>query len=377
MLAVKRSDKRVVSALLADPRLDPNWIDQLGHTAVMWAIREEAEYRDGTYDIAAEIVACERTDINQSPIHGSTLLHVSACNGASRILSMLLRDPRLNLSINAQMVDPSNGATSTPLMLASQFANAKCVRLLLCESCTDVNFTTIDGHTTALHMAVANPRGKAEALDCVHALIADPRTNPNVKLRDGFTPLHMAVSAVKKGKLVEAVLSNKRADVDLKNNDGRTPLCLARTGDPDDKQTKDVIRLIHDRYSAMVFGELVALCALQSRRESVDKASTAATSLLLNYCATSGITTSSAILQRLALYCGAWQAAPRSFVVGDWIVLRGLRTEQYNGVYGQVTTLKNAKGRHKVVLWMPRGPGMPRVPKEISVCVENVHAATL
>ena len=142
MLAVKRSDKRVVSALLADPRLDPNWIDQLGHTAVMWAIREEAEYRDGTYDIAAEIVACERTDINQSPIHGSTLLHVSACNGASRILSMLLRDPRLNLSINAQMVDPSNGATSTPLMLASQFANAKCVRLLLCESCTDVNFTT-------------------------------------------------------------------------------------------------------------------------------------------------------------------------------------------------------------------------------------------
>ncbi|KAJ8604798.1 hypothetical protein CTAYLR_001074 [Chrysophaeum taylorii] len=142
---------RVVARILADPRVDPNWPDCCGETALVWAIDM------GWLGIVSLLIADARVDLDAATRAGDTpLMRASSfCTGDPRIVQALVDADR-----NAEVVrlllgagcDPNKADAqgSTPLLWAAYKSHRAVVDVLLGAPTTDANIQDSEGDTALI-----------------------------------------------------------------------------------------------------------------------------------------------------------------------------------------------------------------------------------
>ena len=155
-----------------------------------------------------------KLDINV-PItkYGATTLYAASSNGHTRVVSMLLVIPGID-------VNKANNIGCTPLYVASEQGHSEVVSMLLAKQGVDVNQADYDGITP---LFIASDNGHAEV---VSMLLDAPGVDVNKTDDDDWTPLCIAS---KKGRadVVSMLLAKQGVDVNQANNNGSTPLYVA------------------------------------------------------------------------------------------------------------------------------------------------------
>lgn len=164
---------RLVSAILADGRIDPNARNRHTRTALHSAFEHES------FQAVEALVACGRVDINASGVGGRTGLH-----------------------------------------MASITNNLSCTALMLKQARLDVNARDADGNTSFM-CAI-----RTRLWDMASLIGRDPRTDPNVINTNGCAAIHIAASW-HGGCGLETILQIPSADVNARNMRGGTALMLA------------------------------------------------------------------------------------------------------------------------------------------------------
>ncbi|RPB04841.1 ankyrin, partial [Choiromyces venosus 120613-1] len=188
---------------------------------------------NGLTEVVAQLVKRPDVDVNTRDVH----LHCVSCENASlqcgtplieavrrghdEVVRLLLTDSCLDVNL------PCAGtARPTPLYCAAGEGNVNVVRMLLADPRIDVNLGCLDNGNTPLHAAAAGP-GYSGCDEVVRILVADSRVDVNIQGQWGYTPLHVAVGSGG-GAGVKALLE-KRNDVllNIRGDWGCTPLHIA------------------------------------------------------------------------------------------------------------------------------------------------------
>ena len=113
-----------------------NQKDRMGRTPLLSAIIEES-----SIDVITRLLQEEIVDVNSRDKDGTTSLHCAASEGYSRIVSLLLADPRVevNCRTNNESRLPEHQRGATPLHVAAQSHQTEVVKLLLNDPRTEVN----------------------------------------------------------------------------------------------------------------------------------------------------------------------------------------------------------------------------------------------
>jgi len=116
----------------------------------------------------------------------------------------------------------AKGIMDPPLSMAAMRGNEDIVRLLIGAG-ADVNAVGRDGQT-ALHKTRS---GNVAELLIANGANVNAKTSEDARWRQGWTPLHMAVS-LNRRKEVAQLLIAKGADINAMNADGETPLDVVK-----------------------------------------------------------------------------------------------------------------------------------------------------
>ena len=156
---------------------------------------------------------------NQLNADGDTVLHILCGMEISKEklpeFVEFLRETK-ELDINKL-----NRKGETPLHITCRRSNGDVVGALVAMEC-DVN--ACDGlGNTALHIAVCSRTDGSQKVQC---LLKSYKCNPNVRNKDGDTPLH---AACEEGSIevLEILVTDQRCDVNIQDDYGNTPLHIA------------------------------------------------------------------------------------------------------------------------------------------------------
>lgn len=262
--AIAAGSPEVVKALLA-ARTEVNTEDSFGRTPLSHA----AEKNDPTL---VKLLLDAKADPNggtfDAPIFSAIKL------GDTNTLELLLRagaNPNLagafNLPVSRSTADFSNHAGHlTPLWMAIYLDQFPAVKTLL-KYKADPNDSETDGRpllfsvlaNTNMLEALLDAGAKVDPVSAEESqwtplgavanqnnapaveILLKHGADPNVRNRNGVTPLHWAASRPADGKIFELLLANK-ADPNVRSNDGITPLDLikeklAGNGGPPEQKT--------------------------------------------------------------------------------------------------------------------------------------------
>jgi ankyrin repeat protein len=191
--AARTGDQETFLNILNDQsiNINPNHADEDGYTALIWAAE------NGHGDIVSALLADERVDPNCND-QGATALNTAAYEGHSDILRELLADERIDPNCN----DEGNSA----LIMTTLIGRIYIVCSLLAD--TRINPNHADGNgVTALILAASEGH-----TDIARVLLADQRVDPNHAAEDGATAL---VDAAREGRadIVDILLNNTRIDL--------------------------------------------------------------------------------------------------------------------------------------------------------------------
>ncbi len=128
LLAIREPSPKVIKALLAAPKLDPNVLSPKGESPLMLAAF------NGNLDLAGQLIA-KGADVNKT---GWTPLHYAATKGNVALIRLFLE--------NNAYIDAESPNGSTPLMMASMYGTAEAVKVLLDEG-ADATLTNQQGLT--------------------------------------------------------------------------------------------------------------------------------------------------------------------------------------------------------------------------------------
>ena len=154
-----------------------------------------------------------RVDPNQAYNNGLTALYVACREGHEGIVTLILGDKRLN----PNQAD-KNGAT--PLYVACLKGHVGVVALMLGDEHVDPNQADSDGYTP-LYIACQDGFETIVTL-----MLGNDRVDPNQAGSDGFTPFCIACQEGHE-RIVELMLGSERVNPNQAKNDGTTPLSVA------------------------------------------------------------------------------------------------------------------------------------------------------
>jgi len=221
-LAVANSFKSVAELLLnrgADPNTQTSDAGrELQHTLNGSSLHIATQRDDQPI---AELLLANKANPNATNGTGDTALHISASRGSQKLAELLLT--------NKAAIDPINNNGETPLALSAKAGFDSTASLLLSHR-ADVNFRNpIDGGWkgwTALHYAVSAKKKGAAALLLKNGADPNVKIGSNLKIdavnvSKGCTPLIM--SALEDEPDILASLLEAKADPNLKDDGGLTP----------------------------------------------------------------------------------------------------------------------------------------------------------
>ncbi len=238
-----------------------------------------------------QILIDARASLEMRDLRGRTALHRAAAGGRTNVVGLLLdsgallntktndgatplfyavefgKIPVLELLIarHAQL-DLADATETTPLMIASEGNaylpnNTPMVETLLTAG---AKVDKVDAHgRSALHRASAAP--KVEAV----RLLLEHHAKPNLRARDGSTPLIQAVTFSRPA--VAEVLINHGADVNLADANGTTPLMIAA----EIKEAAHFIKLLLDHGAKRGLKDSQGRTAFQRASDSKNEAALA------------------------------------------------------------------------------------------------------
>ena len=158
----------------------------------------------------------EQADVDVNlDCNGSTALHYALHGNNVEGLGMLLARQDLTCINRVDKLD------CTPLKLALVYNSLDCVSLLLADKRSDSNIKD-DYDLTTLMFAVKN-----DVPNCLSVLLADPQVDPNMRNRREGSPLMMAVK-LNKTKVLPLLLACSRVDLDTRDNHRRTAREMTR-----------------------------------------------------------------------------------------------------------------------------------------------------
>ncbi|XXQ37839.1 Ankyrin repeat domain-containing protein [Plasmodiophora brassicae] len=140
------------------------------------------------------------------------------------IIRCMLDDPRMQEWINADVrIGPVD--TGTPLMLCAMLENARMMRALLTQSAVDVNAINEHGQS-ALYLAALYSHVHAQ---CVDLLLADPRTDINLRVGPKREPILSFAIEYNRNDLVGKLLQHPRVQLcDVGTDEHPTAFHLSR-----------------------------------------------------------------------------------------------------------------------------------------------------
>ena len=194
----------VVETLLVEYSNDPNFRNEIGMTALLFACQ------NGHYQMV-EILLKNGADPYIQSISGSTALILSSQNGHQQVVELLLE----------KQVDPNvqnSKIGRTALIQASQQGHYQVVEILL-KNGADPNIHDNDGWTALI---ISSQNGHQQIVE----LLLEKHVDPNVQnSKNGRTAL---IQASQEGhyQVVEILLKNG-ADPNIHDNDGWTALILS------------------------------------------------------------------------------------------------------------------------------------------------------
>ena len=174
----------------------------------------------GGHKAMVELLLAHQADVQamQNDADAPTALHVAARSGFRSILELLLTH---GAQVNAK---GSSGATPLHMAAANGF---KAIAEVLIQKGAEVNLVTSKVHSPVWHGdARGTPLHIAAAGDAAMAgLLLDHKADPNAKLEDGRTPLHIAASFG--AEKIARLLIEHGSDINARTIEGWTPLAFA------------------------------------------------------------------------------------------------------------------------------------------------------
>ena len=150
------------------------------------------------------------TMINSPDCNGATPLHLAVQTDNSKCVEILLA----NASCDPNVV---NSEGDTPLHIACQQGSVEIIDLLL--STENFNLSQLNSKgNTVLHLAV-----QSKDRICVEKLLASTSCDPNIANSEGDTPLHIACQQGSV-EIIDLLVGSDKLDLHVTNAHGKTPL---------------------------------------------------------------------------------------------------------------------------------------------------------
>jgi len=185
---------------------------------------------------SVEALLTKGTDLNAHADDGWTLLHIAAAHGHSEVVTILL-SRGANVNVKDSRIPPRptvmvQSVGNVPIEKTEEELRKKEAELI---SKWNPNEKVSEGWTP-LHVAAQSGRA------AVAALLISAGAEVNAKNNEGHTPLHLATAHDQ--KTVVALLLSQGAELGAKDNEGRIPLHLAIAGLTEYRQTGEGVTQI-------------------------------------------------------------------------------------------------------------------------------------
>lgn len=233
--------KNILSTILENPNIK----DNLGYTPLMISV----QHGSANYDIAKMILDNPKTDLNAKDKYGQSAMSiVSSCNcgGDEELAALFIKNPKIDLLSKQEKL----------YEMAYRDNKSKIVKMLLEVPGIDVNYmeelptiqptpSSLPANTyqrepfteTPLHRAIIESQNKI-----LKILLANPKTDPNIKNKYGKSPLIEALTKYTDtdGKPVEhptieertesvrLLLNHPKIDINIKSAYDKTPKEIAK-----------------------------------------------------------------------------------------------------------------------------------------------------
>ncbi|MGI2030355.1 ankyrin repeat domain-containing protein, partial [Endozoicomonas acroporae] len=165
-------------------------------------------------------------DINLPDNQGKTPLHLAAEADNIKCLKMLLDPEKRKVKIKIK-INASDKQGKTPLHLAAEADNIRCLKRLLEEKKDTLNINAADNQgKTPLHLAA-----EADNIRCLKRLLEEKKDTLNINAADnqGKTPLHLAAEADNIKCLIGLLDQIKHSvDINAEDKQNNKPLDLAK-----------------------------------------------------------------------------------------------------------------------------------------------------
>lgn len=209
-IAAHNGHTNAVKMMLTPTGGDPNLKDWSGRTLLMLAAKRGHE---GTVRL---LLSNDKVAVDMKDENGCNSLLHAVKEGNEAVVRLLLNSDKVDVNMKDR-----DGCT--PLLCAIMEGHQAVVQLLLSNNKVDIIFEDMDGFPL---LWKAEERENEPQIEFF--LENDPVDAPNLRDRNGFSPLLFAASTGNR-RLAELLLT-KDSNIEIKSTLGRTPLSLAVEG---------------------------------------------------------------------------------------------------------------------------------------------------
>jgi len=160
--------------------------------------------------VAIVLLTVPGVNVNVVDSHDNTPLHRAVFLDREDVVAALLTAHGIN-------VNPKNRMRRTPLHIAAMYDHVTIIDMLRAVPGVLVNEQDFE---------IKAPLHLVQSPEAVRALLAFPDANPNIQMRWGFTPLHLAIRGMY-WDVVEELAATQGVDVNVRDSRGMTPLHIA------------------------------------------------------------------------------------------------------------------------------------------------------
>jgi len=222
MSACEKGHLPIVNHLLSIPGVDVNEMNSDGKTALMYAAQNG-------YTPAVKVLLNHKTiDVNAKDKRQGTALISAALNGHAEVVKLLLQRPELNVNHT-----PSYGHNAMTASAAGDIGDTKInvLHALLADPRVDVNLKNGSGVTTLL--LLAEKYASKEVMDAIDLLLNHRAIDVNATNFNQETAFLKAVQQDGRSTaIVDKLLADPRVDVTVKNKSEQNALHLASAKSP-------------------------------------------------------------------------------------------------------------------------------------------------